>query len=108
MRTFAETHADAWYILSAQHGLLHPDQVIGPYERTLKKMSKGERNIWAIRVQTALVSVVPPQAEVLILAGIPYRKGVESFLRDLGCEVKVPMVGLNFGNQLKWLRGSRD
>ena len=51
LRRYAEARADAWYILSAEHGLLHPDQVVAPYERTLNNMRKPERLAWASRVQ---------------------------------------------------------
>ncbi len=43
LRRYAETHADCWYILSAEHGLLRPEQETAPYERTLNTMKKGER-----------------------------------------------------------------
>ena len=36
LRCYAESHADVWYILSAEHGLLKPDQIVEPYERTLR------------------------------------------------------------------------
>ena len=28
LRRFAEVRADAWYILAAEHGLLHPDEAV--------------------------------------------------------------------------------
>jgi len=43
MRRYAEQNSDDWFILSAEHGVLQPDQVIAPYERTLKTMSKLKR-----------------------------------------------------------------
>ncbi len=104
MRAFAEANADTWYILSAQHGVLRPDQVTAPYERTLNKMRKPERTAWALRVQKTLCEILPAQAEVILLAGMRYREDVEPFLRDRGYSVTVPMDGLGFGNQLKWLK----
>jgi hypothetical protein len=56
MRAFAETHSDAWYILSAEYGLLDPKQVVGPYERTLRGMTPLERSNWGIKVQAQLKS----------------------------------------------------
>jgi hypothetical protein len=41
LRTYAETSSDTWYILSAEHGLLHPETVVAPYERTLMRMRQG-------------------------------------------------------------------
>lgn len=40
LRMYAEKHADAWYILSAEHGVLRPEQAVEPYERTLNTMPK--------------------------------------------------------------------
>lgn len=37
-RKFVECSDASWYILSAKHGLLHPDELVTPYEQTLNKM----------------------------------------------------------------------
>lgn len=50
MRRYAEQNADAWFILSAEHGVLSPDEVIAPYEKTLNKMGKAARSQWSARV----------------------------------------------------------
>jgi len=104
LRRHAEVSADAWYILSAEHGLLRPDQVIAPYERTLNRMSKRDRLSWAERVQKQLSDVVPPRAEVLVLAGERYRTDLIPFLRERGHTVSVPLEGLSFGRQLQRLK----
>jgi Family of unknown function (DUF6884) len=49
-RRYAEANADVWYVLSAEHGLLHPDQIVATYERTLNAMRKSDRLAWARRV----------------------------------------------------------
>jgi hypothetical protein len=104
MRVFAEANADAWYILSAEHGLLAPDQVTAPYERTLNKMGKAARQEWAERVQRQLETVLPARAEVIILAGERYREGLVPFLRSRGYAVSIPLEGLPFGRQLQRLK----
>ena len=104
MRRYAEQNADAWFILSAEHGVLQPDQVIAPYERTLKKMPKRDRVAWAERVQRQLLELLPAGAMVVVLASAPYREGVVPFLKSHGFKVEVPMVGLKFGQQLHWLK----
>jgi hypothetical protein len=103
LRTYAEAHADAWYILSAEHGVLRPADVIAPYEKTLTKMPKRDRVAWAARVQTQLLEILPAGAEVILLAGSRYREGIEFFLRQRGFSVWTPMEGLAFGKQLQWL-----
>ena len=108
MRAYAETRADAWYILSAEHGVLHKDQITAPYERTLENMSKHDRQAWAERVQGQLIAVLPAHADIVLLAGQRYRRPVEAFLRQHGHSVVVPMEGLGFGKQLKWLKQETD
>jgi Family of unknown function (DUF6884) len=103
-RHYAETHANAWYILSAQHGVLRVDQLVEPYERTLTRMRKSERLAWAQIVQNQLLELLPADAEVIFLAGLPYRKGIEPFLRQRGYSVTVPLEGLRLGPQLRRLK----
>ena len=105
LRRYAEARADTWYILSAEHGLLRPDQVVSPYERTLSTMRRPERLAWAARVQRQLLEVLPPSAHVILLAGARYRETIEPFLRGKGYEVSVPLEGMALGKQLQYLKG---
>lgn len=102
-REFAEAHADAWYILSALHGLLDPERVTAPYDFTLKECSRREREQWAWRVISELRSVVPPRSHIIVLAGKLYREHLEYDLTRYGFTVEVPMRGLSIGQQLQFL-----
>ena len=104
MRAFAEATADQWFILSAEYGLLHPDTIVAPYERTLKTMSVSERIVWGERVRGQLQATIGAGAEVILLAGDRYRQPIEAFLRERGHSVVVPMQGLGIGQQLRWLK----
>lgn len=104
MRSYARQNSDQWFILSAEHGVLKPDEVISPYEKTLNKMLKSERLAWAAKVRHQLLDLLPSDASVVILAGERYREGMVSFLQQRGYSVDVPMVGLKFGLQLRWLK----
>lgn len=104
LRRYAETNADAWYILSAEHGLLRPEQTVAPYERTLNSMAKRDRVAWAGRVKKQLLDVLPARATVILLAGARYREGIETFLREKGFSVLVPFEGLTIGKQLQRLK----
>ena len=90
--------------MSAEHGVLRPDEVVSPYEKTLNKMSKAERAGWSRRVEHQLQEMLPPGCMVLILAGERYREGVLPFLRRQGHRVEIPMAGLKMGHQLSWLK----
>lgn len=104
MRKYAERTASIWFILSAEHGVLDPDQVVAPYERTLLKMRKAERDAWAARVRAQLIALLPPGSEVVMLAGEKYREELLPFLNEKGFAVQVPMSGLPLGRQLRWLK----
>jgi hypothetical protein len=42
-RRYTERSGCRWFILSAEYGLVAPDRVIAPYERTLNTMPVTER-----------------------------------------------------------------
>lgn len=103
LRTYAETSADAWYVLSAEHGLLHPEAEVAPYERTLLKMRATERREWAERVVAALLPLLHPGDEVIMLAGERYREGLLTRLDQRKVKVTIPLAGLKMGQQLQRL-----
>jgi cytoplasmic iron level regulating protein YaaA (DUF328/UPF0246 family) len=103
MRSYAEATADTWYILSAEYGLLDPNQRIEPYEKTLNRMPVTDRRSWADRVKAQLADVLPTGAEVIILAGERYREELVPFLENRGHKVSIPLAGLSFGRQLSKL-----
>jgi hypothetical protein len=102
-RRYVESKGGHWRILSAKHGLVEPDQVIGPYEMTLNKMGIADRREWAARVLKELVSLEPLPKQVVMLAGTRYRELLIPELQRRGIEVVIPMEGLAFGEQLSWL-----
>jgi hypothetical protein len=104
MRRYAELNADVWYILSAKHGLLRPDEIVDPYEQTLNAMPRHDRFAWAERVRSQLLEMLPRDAELLVLASQRYREQLVPFLKSQGYVVRVPMAGLKFGPQLRWLK----
>ena len=102
-RSFAERTGQPWFVLSAKHGLVHPDAVISPYDLTLNVMPVANRRQWASRVLTQLEPHLGTVGSVVLLAGHSYRQFLEPSLRCRGLEVSVPMEGLRIGEQLRWL-----
>lgn len=102
-RAYVLKSGSPWFILSAEHGLVHPDDVLAPYEKTLNNMSAAERRSWAQKVQSQMEQMLPDGDEVVIFAGAHYRKHIEPWLRNRFVSVKVPMQGLPIGKQLQWL-----
>lgn len=103
MRRYIESNCERWFILSAKYGLLSPDEIIAPYEETLKSKSRIERMEWADNVWLNLGNILSPNDKVLILAGDKYREYLVPKIRERGCLVEIPLEGLGIGRQLKWL-----
>ena len=101
--SYARQIADEWYILSAKHGLLDPETVIEPYEKTVRTMPVAERKAWAREVVAQLRQVLRPGDRVVFLAGTRYRENLVDPVRQMGCRVEIPIAGLSFGQQLQWL-----
>lgn len=97
-REWAENNGKRWYILSAKHGLLHPDTIIDPYEMALNNIPAAGRRAWAEQVEIAL-NTLP--GRLVCLAGKKYRE-------YLNLPLSVPMEGLGIGEQLAWFVKQRQ
>jgi hypothetical protein len=106
-RAYVEATKSPWLILSAEYGLLRPDQIVAPYERTLNTMGIEDRRAWARRVLDALVPQLSGVERVIVLAGKRYREFLLPTLRRNCPAVEVPMEGLTIGRQLRWLSERR-
>ena len=102
-RSYVGSTGHPWFVLSAKHGLVHPDEVIAPYDLTLNTMRVVDRRTWARRVFTELEPHLDGVESVVFLAGQRYREFLEASLRSRGLYVWVPMEGLRIGEQLAWL-----
>lgn len=102
-RAVAESVGDAWFILSAVFGLVRPDEVLPPYNRSMKDLRMRERVGWASRVAGSVRASVPKGSRIIILAGEFYRQHLENLLLVKGYEIEVPMRGLGIGQQLQYL-----
>lgn len=93
--------ADAIFILSAKHGLLELTQEIAPYEITLNGMPALEAARWADTVLERLRSHSDFTTDrFVLLAGMVYRSRLVPHLTN----VELPLHGLRFGEQLKFLK----
>ena len=74
-RRFVEQSCDRWFILSALHGLLDPDEVVAPYDRSLVEAAVGERRVWSERVLAMIDRVLGDVGGVVfeVHAGAAYR-----------------------------------
>jgi hypothetical protein len=105
-RAVIEANGAEWRILSALHGLVHPRDVIEPYEETLNRKGVAARMVWAEEVLAQLLPLAENYGRVVFFAGANYREFLQDPLRRQGICVDVPMRGLSLGRQLAWLSQS--
>ena len=103
-KNYVEARGGSWYILSAEHGLLSPEEVIKPYNKTLNTMLIDARRVWGQQVIGELSRVLDKGDTVVFLAGAKYREVLSSLLTDAGIKVEIPMEGKRIGEQLSWLK----
>lgn len=110
-RAYVERFCDQWWILSAAHGLVHPDTVLAPYDVTLKDADSSRRRDWTEAVLRALDEQVGLVARdvVEIHAGADYfGSGLVDALRARGCEVVIPTEGMTIGPQLQFYKRAKE
>ena len=110
-RSYVERSSDSWWILSAEHGLVHPDEVLAPYNVTLKDVGRLARRSWSNQLLLVIDERIQPrQGDVFeIHAGKEYREsGLVDGLWDRGCVVEVPTEGRPIGVQLRFYKEARE
>lgn len=104
-RKAVEGSCDRWFVLSALHGLVDPEEQLEPYDRTLNSLGRAERRLWSTRVLDAL------EEELGLLrghhfelhAGATYLDfGLQDGLIERGATVSWPTRGLPMGKQLQY------
>jgi hypothetical protein len=107
---------DAWYVLSARHGILTPDQVVDPYDATMQGMNQDALRIWVNRVDGAFRCGNPGYGKwgtkggrlvVDIYAGAAYTDPLLACWRGISWEINTPLAGLQMGERLGWLKDHR-
>jgi cytoplasmic iron level regulating protein YaaA (DUF328/UPF0246 family) len=104
-----------WYIVSAKYGLVNPDEILEPYEVTLKDKGRYERMRWASDVVEALIEELhsiklnPESVCVVVLAGKDYREYLVPLLKQKGIKVLVPWEGLQgLGHIIRWCKERKE
>nr|WP_319462729.1 DUF6884 domain-containing protein [Micromonospora sp. RTP1Z1] len=103
-RRYAETRGRTWYVLSAEHGLVHPDSLLEPYDVALAEQSEDYRRAWAHWIVAKLRRVEGSlHGRVIeIHAGEAYARPLLQLLRAAGATASQPTVGMRQGEQLSW------
>ena len=99
-RAVAEKSGKPWLIMSAEHGLLNPEQMVQPYDKNLMDMKPEERKLWAERNASALEDFIDPnETKVIILGGKTYRDAMVPELDKIQANVETPLIGKGIGQQ---------
>lgn len=112
---YAERRCSQIYVLSAFHGLVELDQVIGPYNL---RLSEREAVGWAQRIAQRLAERHGRNPGYLILAGADYAEPLTRALRTQdgyrngrwrgAVDIVLPLAGMTIGARLHYLNECRD
>ena len=103
-RLYAEQKGIIWYILSAEHGLVMPDQWLAPYEKYLPNESRTYQEEWGRRVVAELeLAQGSLHGKIIeIHAGSIYLNSIRPHLVSRGAKILDPLHGLPMGKRLQW------
>ena len=103
-RAYAERSGRPWFILSAEHGLVAPDEWLAPYERYLPDTPSAFRQAWGMWVAERLDLLAGPlRTQVIeIHAGSAYIDPLREHLATKGASLLEPLAGLAMGQRLAW------
>ena len=107
-RAYAEQSGVPWFILSAEHGLVVPDEWLSPYERYLPDTPSNFRSAWGAWVAARLQLLAGRLSGRVIEAhaGSAYIDALRPQLEAQGATLVDPLQGLSMGARLAWY-GSR-
>jgi len=96
MRRYTEATQDNWRILSAKHGLIHPETKVEPYDEF------GLSDKQAASIATTLANTGINHVE--IIAGKKYTNPLTPELEQHGIDVSEVCRGMRIGERVKWLQ----
>lgn len=104
-RAIAEAAGTCWYVLSAEHGLVAPDEWLAPYDLALAETPVDYRTAWG---RWAVARLIHKERNlrgrrVLVLSPAPYADPLRPALLAAGAEPEEPLTGLRQGEQGAWL-----
>lgn len=100
--SYAESlHPDEIWILSAKYGLLHPDMIIAPYNKTLIKERDAEVRRWSMMVAKQIEHAgINRRQKAIFLCGKPYRKYIQNLFPDH----ETPCEHMGIGKQMQFFK----
>jgi hypothetical protein len=100
---YAEQHYDRFYFYNAKDGLLLPDQIMEPYDVSIRTFSISEKREWAKNVVHDLIKLeTTVNYQLYLHGGRVYRDFIEPELECNRITYEVPLKGMGIGQQLAW------
>ncbi len=91
-----------WFVLSAKHGLLDPDDVVGPFAVLIGDQPAGYRSAWAEWVVVQLADRVRLSGvTVEVHGGVDFAQALKGPLERRGARTEIPLPGA-------WAAGPTD
>jgi uncharacterized protein DUF6884 len=102
---WAERHGYQWFVISALHGLVTPNQTIAPYDYSLKdRRGSRERQSWAHRtIRGQLTTHVSKASHAILIMPELYRRYIQPELDRESITYTNPLQRLAIGKQMRWL-----
>lgn len=102
---YARRHAKHVVILSAKYGAVRPDQLLTPYEETLKGARRARKREWAGQTYAVLRTMPEYQSatSLLWLAGRDYYEDLLALVGRDGKASHLPLARMPQGKQRQWL-----
>ena len=102
---WAARHGYEWFVISALHGLLTPDQTIAPYDYSLKqRRGSRERESWAyLAISAHLTKHIAKGSHAFLIMPELYRRYIQHELERQSIRYTNPLQHLAIGEQMRWL-----
>ena len=103
-KAYADASGLPWYILSAEHGLVAPDEWLSPYERYLPDTPPSFRAAWGDWVveRLELLGGSLYGRVIEVHAGGAHVEAMRTQLAAKGAVLLEPLSGLSMGERLSW------
>ncbi|MFA9418001.1 DUF6884 domain-containing protein [Natrinema sp. HArc-T2] len=95
---------DAWRILSAEHGVVHPETALEPYNTAMDDLTEADTQEWARDVMDDLRPFLAAFDEVVILAGSDYVDPISDEIEQADVTIRWPFQGKRLFEQMEWLQ----